>query len=478
MNTSARSWSETSLSERLRVVEHFRRELVRNAQRLVGLVRVPGRSAAESWAAELLPLADACRFVTLNARSVLSPQRVPDSGRPRWSTPSAIELHREPWGRVLIVAPANYPLFLAGVPVLQALCAGNTVELKPAPGFTELSETLRELWIQAELPESALTVLDESAGAVYDALEAGVDHVVFTGSAVAGRRVLQAAARSLTPATLELSGCDAVFLLDTADVKLAARAILFGLRLNGGATCLAPRRIFVPQRLKESFANTLQTQAADIPPLPLSGTAAEQFAERIEAAIAAGARPVCGAWGETCQPVVLEGLDGADPLTHADLMAPIAFVFQTMSPEDALARNALCPFGLGASVFGEPSAARAFAARIPAGCVTINDLIAPAADPRLPFQGWNQSGFGVTRGADGLRAMTRLKAISVPTSTWRPHLDGPVTAETLHDVLHWAHGTSWTERWRALGRLIARTLRKPVVKPRALQPLPVVESQS
>jgi acyl-CoA reductase-like NAD-dependent aldehyde dehydrogenase len=435
---------------------------------------VPGRAESETLAAELIPLADACRFVAQNARSVLRPERVSGQGRPRWSTAATIEVHREPWGRVLIVAPANYPLFLAGVPVLHALAAGNTVQLKSAPGFAELSGALRDLWLRAGLPESALTLLDESVGAVYDALEDGVDHVVFTGSAVAGRRVLQAAARSLTPATLELSGCDAVFLLESADVQLAARSLVFGLRLNNGATCLAPRRIFVPKGLMPPFTAAVQKLAETSPPLSLSGPAADQFAKRVEAALAAGARPVCGEWGDTCQPVLLEGLDSAHPLTQADLMAPMAFVFGTGtgSGEEALAWNARCRFALGASVFGDPSAARAFAARVPAGCVTINDLVAPAADPRMPFSGWNQSGFGVTRGAEGLRAMTRLKAISLPTTSWRPHLEPSVDAESLHDVLHWTHGESWAERWRALGRLIARSFRRPAVT--TLRPPPPV----
>ena len=163
----------------------------------------------------------------------------------------------------MILAPGNYPLFLPGVQLLQALVAGNAVLLKPRPGAPPLA-TLSTLLEDAGLPSQLVQLLGEDvAGA--RAIAQGVDRVVLTGSAETGRAVLADLAPQLTPATLELSGNDAVFVLPGADLDLVADALAFGLRLNGGATCIAPRRVFVPQAQAADLERRLQAHLAGLP---------------------------------------------------------------------------------------------------------------------------------------------------------------------------------------------------------------------
>ena len=176
---------------------------------------------------------------------ILAPQRLSTHTRPFWLRRVTAETRREPLGVVLIIAPANYPLFLPGVQALQALAAGNAVLWKPAPGGMAAAEALRDVLVGCGLDPALLQLLDESPQAAVDAIAAGVDKVFLTGSAATGTAVLYQLAAHLTPAVMELSGCDAVFVLPGAEVERTVAALAFGLRLNGSATCMAPRRLFL-----------------------------------------------------------------------------------------------------------------------------------------------------------------------------------------------------------------------------------------
>ena len=203
------------------------------------------RTVADTLVSEVLPLAEACRFLEREARWILAPQRLSTHTRPFWLRRVTAETRREPLGVVLIIAPANYPLFLPGVQALQALAAGNAVLWKPAPGGMAAAEALRDVLVGCGLDPALLQLLDESPQAAADAIAAGVDKVFLTGSAATGTAVLSQLAAHCTPAVMELSGCDAVFVLPGAAVDRAAAALAFGLRFNGSATCMAPRRLFL-----------------------------------------------------------------------------------------------------------------------------------------------------------------------------------------------------------------------------------------
>jgi hypothetical protein len=134
-------------------------------------------------------------------------------------------------------------------------------------------------------------------------------------------------------------------------------------------------------------------------------------------------------------------------LLKDDVFAPVLALVAVAGPDQALAFDAECPYALGASVFGPFAAARDFALRVGAGVVTINDLIVPTADPRLPFGGFGRSGFGRTRGAEGLLEMTAAKAVTAKRGGFRPHLDpGADAGGMARAYLKAAHGAGVKER--------------------------------
>ncbi|HEX6850677.1 MAG TPA: aldehyde dehydrogenase family protein [Candidatus Polarisedimenticolaceae bacterium] len=354
------------------------------AGRLEALERALGRpDPVESLTAEILPLLAAIRFLEREAPRALAPRRLGSHGRPAWLPGVDAEIRREPVGVVLVIAPANYPLFLPGVHALQALAAGNAVLVKPAPGRSAAMRILAECLAQSGLDPALVAVLPEDPGSAHAAIDGGVDKVVLTGSSATGTSVLAALAPRAVPSVMELSGDDPVFVLDSADVALAESAIRFGLALNRGETCIAPRRVFVARRHEAALRDL------PVPVVPFDGV------------------------------------------------------------ETALAEAARSPCALGASIFGEEREARALAARVRAGYVAINDVIVTSADPRLPFGGRGASGFGTTRGIEGLLELTAVKAITTSRGP-RRHLEArrPGDAALFRAWIAAGHGPGLATRMR------------------------------
>ena len=404
-------WSVLPVRARLRVLAATRRAIGLHASALAATI---ARDPADTLVAEVLPLAEAAAFLVRHAARLLAPARPSGRGPPwLWGVRSVVV--REPCGVVLILAPGNYPLFLAGAQALQALAAGNAVCVKPAPGCSAPMRALSALLAQAGLPPGVMTVLAEDDGPA--AVAAGFDHIVLTGSAPTGQRVLAAA--GLTPCTLELSGVDAAFVLPGADLALVARCLAYGLRLNGGATCIAPRRVFVTDGQHDALRDRLLVLLPGIPDAAVPEAVAARLSGLVAAAIAQGAQATAGPG----RPTVVAQAQPAMELLQHDVFAPWLALVPVADGEAALSAARLCPYALGASVFGP--GASAFARRVHAGSVCVDDVVVPTADPRLPFEGRGASGYGATRGAEGLLRLTVSKAISVRRGRFRPHLDPP-----------------------------------------------------
>jgi acyl-CoA reductase-like NAD-dependent aldehyde dehydrogenase len=453
-------WAGTPLPQRLQVIKRARREIAARARELAAAIEATQRPIADTLVAEVLPLADACRFLEREASQLLAPVRLHARSRPLWLRGVDIEVRREPLGTILIIGPSNYPLFLPGVQVLQALAAGNGVLLKPGHGGSAAALALAHVLGIAGLPTDLLRVLPEAPEAARAAIMTGVDKVLLTGSADTGRAVLAELAPHLTPATMELSGCDAAFVRADADLDLVARALAFSLRLNGGATCIAPRRLFVARALANSLEARLGELVQTIPACQVEARVSQPVVDALEQ----GARLIAGRLlpGMALAPLVVADASPSMRLLQEDVLGPVLAVVSVRDDEDALHAAAQCPYALGATIFGKEDGAQPLATRLRAGVVVINDLIVPTADPRLPFGGRGRSGYGVTRGAEGLLELTAVKAIAVRHGRWHPHFDAGNARDTefFQAYITAAHGATLRERasacWALLQGIVTR----------------------
>ncbi len=407
--------------------------LAENARKLLTVDGgLSARLPLEALSSEILPLLAAMRFLETSAEQVLRPRKLGRRGLPLWMLGVQSEVRRVALGKVLVIGPSNYPLFLPGVQAVQALAAGNAVIWKPGLGGRRVAETFAGIMQAAGLPKGLLQVTDESVAAAEQAIAEGLAKVFLTGSASSGRALLRQLAEPLTPCVIELSGCDAVIVLPGADLDRVVRALAFGMRLNGSCTCMAPRRLFYvgatqqqTSRLVEKLVSAFQA----IAPVALPDTTRQRLSALLESAEADGARIHGELATGNVKPILVEHGSAAMTVAQEDIFAPVITLIAAADAEAVLAAEKLCPFGLTASLFGKEEECRTLADQLEVGSVFINDLIFPSADPRVPFSGRRLSGFGATQGAEGLLEMTAVKTVSVQRSKKLSHYGEPKAAQ-------------------------------------------------
>jgi acyl-CoA reductase-like NAD-dependent aldehyde dehydrogenase len=460
-NEAQRAWAEKAVAERLRVIRRARSLMAARSQEFFQAISPElSRTGADTLAAELMPLLAAARFLEQRAGEILRAKKLGRRGLPFWLSGVESEVQRAPFGRVLVIAPSNYPLFLPGVQILQGLVAGNSVVWKPGRGGGPVAQVFADVMRQAGLPEGLLRVTDESVEAAEVEIAAGVDKVFFTGSATTGRALLARLAETLTPCVAELSGCDAVVVLPSADLSVVVGAVTFGMRLNGSATCMAPRRLLLvdaPEERRVELIASLEREFANVPGVAVSNLVRRQLPQLIGDAKARGATVSGESGGETMKPLLILNATPAMDIADADIFAPVLAVITVDGVEEVLKAQESCRFALTVSIFGEEREARTLADRMTVGSVLINDIIVPTADPRLPFGGRKESGFGVTRGTEGLLEMTAVKAIAVRRNKTTRHYEATTEAhgELFKGTILASNANGWRARLQGLRRAVA-----------------------
>ncbi len=466
-------WGDRRPRERLRLLGRVAGEIAEHQSELLALNPRPNASSAEFLSSELFPLADACRFVSCVGQRALSPTTHSMRHGAWWMGRISVRVTRQPWGTVLIIAPSNYPLFLPGVQMVQALAAGNAVLVKPAAGCTAIMQRFRQCLTAVGVPGDLVQILDSSIEAGQAAIAAGVDKVVLTGSVDTGRAVLSQLGQSLTPSTMELSGCDAVFITEQADLGRAAKCLAYALQLNGGATCIAPRRVFVfPSQVSKLCTLLVQElHQAEQATYQVPREVQEKIATAASAAVTEGAQTVIGQMPEPSAeessavtrmgPLVLRDVQPHMAIAQGDFFGPVLSILTVPDMTAAIIANLQCPYSLGAALFGPTRVAEHWGPRIRAGCIVINDIIVPTADPRVPFGGCDQSGWGVTRGWDGLLDLSRPQVICTRLGNWLPHLDRrhANNIQLLAWMLKLFHGRGLRNRLVAMRNVIGCLLR-------------------
>jgi acyl-CoA reductase-like NAD-dependent aldehyde dehydrogenase len=455
-----RQWRDMLPATRFSTIGRVAAEICQSYNELAAAIGRPA-SHAEILASEVIPLAEACKFTSKRGSRILANRNYCGFPQAWWMGRIGVRIQLEPWGTVLILAPWNYPLFLAGSQTIQAIAAGNAVLLKPSPGCERVSELFCRCLVAAGIPQGLVQILPSDVEAGQCAMHLGIDKVVLTGSAATGRAVLKTLADRLTPSTMELSGCDAVFVLPDADLEKVARSVAYSLALNHGATCIAPRRIFLNSNQQPILIQLLSEHLANAVPLPVRPSIFLQVKDLIAEAISQGAVAVIGspesASEEAFRPTVLQNVKATMRVAAADVFAPISSLIQIQDMNQAIEMDSCCKYHLGASVFGSETQARKLANRIQAGNVAINDIVVPTADPRVAFGGWGNSGWGVTRGAEGLLEMARPKVIMTRRGKWMPHLDPKLASDpiVLGHILKLFHSRSVIQKLRSAMAIMA-----------------------
>ncbi len=457
-----RRWAAFPLVKRLQVLRRTRHAIATQAESFAKAISPDlHRTQADTLVSEVLPLLDAIRFLERRAAKILASQKLGSAGRPVWLTGVQAEIERVPLGHVVVIGPANFPLFLPGVQAMQALAAGNAVTWKPGTGGGRVASLVAHCLRESGLPRGVMSVTGESLEEAQNALAQHPDKVVFTGSFASGQQVMHKLAETATPSVMELSGADAVVVLPSANLAAAAEAIAFGLRINGGEVCMSPRRLVATRETMIALRPLLDAALRAVAPVALKPRTAETLHGLLHEAMAQGAHIVGAFQPEAQRPLLIEDARVDMSIARSDVFAPVLSILQAPSVLHISDFVNNCPYALTAAIFGGEREARALGKQLRVGAVLVNDVIAPTVDPRVPFGGRGSSGFGSTRGAEGLLEMTAAKTVLVrhKASTRQYKAVGPREMPLFLGVIGFLHGGSLASRFRSM-RAIAVGARK------------------
>ena len=366
-----------------------------------------------------------------HARRVLRPRRV-RSGLVAINQASFVEY--QPLGVIGVIGPWNYPVFTPVGSIAYALAAGNAVVFKPS----ELTPATGD-WLVRSFGE-ALGVFGEAvpvlqlvtgAGSTGEALaRSGVAKIAFTGSAATARKVMAAAADTLTPVVAECGGKDALLVAADADLDAAADAAAWGAMSNAGQTCIGIERVYVADAVYHSFLERLTKRVAELRPGsdpaaaygPMTSPAQGEIVARhvADALARGGRRSVAGytppdLWKEASYlpPVILTDVPEHSMAVTQETFGPTVTVTSVVNLAEAVSFANASRYGLGSAVFTKDRSAGLAAARsLRTGMTSVNSALGFVQVPALPYGGVGESGFGRIHGPDGLREFTRSKAIT------------------------------------------------------------------
>ena len=332
-----------------------------------------------------------------------------------------------PYGTVLIMSPWNYPALLTLEPLIDALAAGNTALVKPSAYAPATAAVLAEL-LQTTFPPELVAVVTGGRAENQALLNQRFDKIFFTGGKTVGREVLRRAAETLTPVTLELGGKSPCLVDATANLRLAARRIVFGKFLNCGQTCVAPDYIYCDAAVKAPLLAALKREilaqyGADPLQNPQYGKIInERHFARLSGLLAGAAKQVvCGGKTDAAAlkiaPTVLDNVTFDDPLMQEELFGPLLPVLTYASLPEAVAKIESLPHPLALYLFSEDRANRR---RVLDHCRfggCLNDTVIHLATSAMGFGGVGESGMGQYHGAAGFAEFSHIRSI-VEKKTW------------------------------------------------------------
>lgn len=415
-------WRRTAFDHRSRIMQRVAERLRSGRAALAEtMVREMGKpiTAAEQ---EIDKCAVCCTYFAEQAEAMLAPHRIETDAAESY-------VRYDPLGPVLAIMPWNFPVWQVIRAAAPAIMAGNVLVLKHAPGVPGVARALEAIFAEAGLPQGVFTnvrVSNERAQMLVE--HERIAAVTLTGSTRAGSIVAAQAGAKIRKTVLELGGSDPFIVLADADVEQVAHQAAQARCINAGQSCIAAKRFIIEQPVVEAFTRAFvqamralrvgdpmdrQTQIGPLARLDLL----EHLQQQVDRSLKAGAALACGGKrlarpGYFYPPTVLTGVEPGMPAFDEETFGPVAPVITARDADHAIELANRTKFGLGASLWTRDlDRARTLAAEIEAGNVFINAQV--KSDPRLPFGGIKQSGYGRELSAAGIREFVNTKTVVV-----------------------------------------------------------------
>jgi succinate-semialdehyde dehydrogenase/glutarate-semialdehyde dehydrogenase len=424
-----RAHRRTPFSERAQRMQKAASILDAESRELGRLMTLEMGKPIGAGVAEAEKCATACRYFAENAERFLADQPAKMEGGRSW-------VAFQPIGVVLAIMPWNFPFWQVFRFAAPALMAGNAGVLKHASNVPQCALAIEDVFRRAGFPDGLFQTLLIGSELIEGIIaDKRIAAVTLTGSEGAGRSVAGAAGKNLKKSVMELGGSDPFIVMPSADLGQAVSTAVTARMINNGQSCIAAKRFIVHEKIYDEFLKRFVAGVSAIrigDPMdektqlgPLATAAIRDGLDnQVKASIAAGARLATGGKklegeGFFYAPTVLTDIPSNAPAAREELFGPVASVFRAKDLDDAIRIANGTSFGLGASAWTRDAAEQdRFVAEIESGLLFINGMV--VSDPRLPFGGVKNSGFGRELGEFGIREFVNIKSVRV--------LDGsPVT---------------------------------------------------
>ena len=423
------AWDALGFAGRARILRRAQKWVVDNSERLIEtIVSETGKTYEDAQLAEISYVANSFGFWAKHAPEFLADEKIKSSNP--FVAGRKLILRFRPVGVVGVIGPWNFPLSNSFGDCIPALAAGKACVLKPSEVTPLSSLVVEEMAREIGMPEHVFSVAtgDGETGA---ALVDEVDFVMFTGSTKTGRKVMERAARTLTPVSLELGGKDPMIVLDDADIDRAANAATFYAMNNAGQVCISTERAYVDEAVYDQFVAKVTDNVRKLRQGESHGPGEADVGavifppqldiveDHVRDAVDKGARVLTGGKraegaGRYYEPTVLVDVDHTMKCMTDETFGPTLPIMKVRGAEEALRLANDSPYGLAASVWTRDAArGEDVARRVEAGAVCVNDAQINYVALELPMGGWKASGLGSRHGAGGIRKYCDQQAILI-----------------------------------------------------------------
>lgn len=380
-----------------------------------------GKSLSEAFATEFLVVMGELNQQLKLCRRFRKPKRVPAS---LISVTGSSWIQYQPYGLTLIVSPWNYPFHLALMPLIGAVASGNVVTLKLSPDAPATNRVIRKI-VSHVFTEQEVLVLDGHRDVNTLLFEQKWDHIFLTGSPELGKLAMASASRYLTPVTLELGGKSPCVVDSDADVKLAAKRIVFGKCINAGQTCIAPDYLLVHQDVKDGLLSEIGKQVArfypkgqldsDYYPHIVNEKAMDRLAGYLDSLKSAGVRVLLGGGYDRNRRVmeltVVENVPSDHELMNREIFGPVLPLISFGDIEEAIAYITTREKPLALYYFGSDRRADSLLKATSSGGACVNDTLMHIVNHNLPFGGVQNSGIGNYHGKYSYMTFSHQRAV-------------------------------------------------------------------
>ncbi|MFE8697494.1 aldehyde dehydrogenase [Cytobacillus sp. FJAT-53684] len=380
------------------------------------------KSEFDAYLTEIGIVLEEIKFTLKHLRNWAKPRRVKSSMA---TLGSKSYIYPEPYGIALVISPWNYPFQLAIAPLVGAIAAGNCAILKPSELTPRTSEVLQEL-VSKNFPEEYIAVVEGGVEASTALLNEKFDYIFFTGSVAVGKVIMEAAAKTLTPVTLELGGKSPCIVHEDANLKLAAKRIAWGKFTNAGQTCVAPDYLYVHTHIKEKFLLVLKETILElygedvIKSGQFTKIVSEKHFNRLVSFLSNGNSLFGGKHDLsklTIEPTIIENIKWEDAVMKEEIFGPILPVMEYDDLKEVVSEINKRPKPLALYLFSENEMTQKKVLNdISFGGGCINDTVYHLSSPYLPFGGVGESGIGAYHGKGSFEVFSHEKSILKQTT--------------------------------------------------------------